>query len=73
MMSQGLVATKKMPLKPPFIICGTRLLTIFAVLVNSSNRVWPGLSAPPETVITAISTSAQSLASRVEMVIIPGI
>jgi outer membrane murein-binding lipoprotein Lpp len=54
------------------IIVGTMLFTIFAVVVSSSSRLWPGRSAPPETVITAISTSAQSLASRVEMVIIPG-
>jgi len=28
-----------MPLKPPRIICGTMLLTIFAVLVSSSSRL----------------------------------
>ena len=71
-MSQGLVATRKMPLNPLAIIVGTMLFTIFAVEVSSSSRLWPGRSVPPETVITAISTSAQSLASRVEMVIIPG-
>ncbi|VTM44205.1 Uncharacterised protein [Klebsiella quasipneumoniae] len=71
-MSQGFVATRKMPLNPLAIIVGTMRFTIFAVVVSSSSRLWPGRSAPPETVITAMSTSAQSLASRVEMVIIPG-
>ncbi len=42
MMSQGLVATRKMPLNPLAIIVGTMLFTIFAVEVSSSNRLWPG-------------------------------
>lgn len=39
MISQGLVATRKMPLNPFAIIAGTMLFTIFAVAVSSSSRL----------------------------------